>query len=232
MINWSSKSVHATTESILEKLKKIKLEMADKIVLIDLDILSQKLTINEIKLINEILKIDPNQYGFKGEYLGLDKIPHDLVAVKNQKYTFRKKIHQIETQYLRKTVFEVYCKMNKLISADLKKKLLINSAYRSPTYQCLTFLYHFKMCDFNFKTVIKRVAIPGYSEHGSSTKPAIDFVTENGLPSDKKPLNFARSIEYRWLKKNAPKFGFVQSYPINNKLGIMFEPWHWRYNDY
>ncbi|MFA5828669.1 MAG: D-alanyl-D-alanine carboxypeptidase family protein [Candidatus Shapirobacteria bacterium] len=231
MINWSDKSVQITTESILQKFEKLKSEMVDQIVLIDKQTLGQKLTAKENQLINEIFNIDPAKYGFSGPYLGLDAIPNDLAAIKNQKYTFRREIHHIETQYLRKSVFEAYSQMNKSISTDLEKKLLIDSAYRSPIYQCLTFLYYFKIYSFNFGMTTKRVAIPGYSEHCSSTKPAIDVITENGLPSDKKPLNFARSVEYRWLKKNASKFGFVQSYPKNNTFGIIFEPWHWGYSD-
>lgn len=232
MINWSDKSVQVTTESILQKFEKLKSEMVDQIVLIDKETLGQKLNTKENQLIKEIFNIDPVKYGFNGPYLGVDTTPIDLVAIKNQKYTFKRKIHQIETQYLRKAVFEAYIQMNKSILVDLGKKLLIDSAYRSPTYQCLTFVYYFKIYNFNFGMTAKRVAISGYSEHCSSTKPAIDVITNNGLPSNKKPLNFARSVEYRWLKKNALKFGFVQSYPKNNKLGIMFEPWHWRYGGY
>lgn len=229
MINWSSISVRTTTESILQKLEKLKLEMGEKIVLIDQKTLDQKLTVKEFELVNEILKIDPTKLGFKGEYLGVSEIPKGLVAIKNQKYIFKRKIHQIKTQYLRKDIFKAYKKMNKTIMADLGKKLLVDSAYRSPIYQCLIFLYFLKIYNFDFDKTIKRVAMPAYSEHCSSAKSAIDFVTENGLPSDKKPLNFARSVEYRWLKRNAIKFGFELSYPIDNKLGIMFEPWHWRY---
>lgn len=232
MMNWSDKLVQEITNSILEKLEKIKSEEADRVVLIDINTLKQKLATNEIQLINEVLKIDPTKYGFKGEYLGLDKTPNDLVAINDQKYTFRRKIYQIETQYLRKAVFAAYHKMNKSILTDLGKKLLVASAYRSPVYQGLIFLYFFKIYNFDFELTSKRVAISGYSEHCSSIKPAIDVITENGLPSDKKPLNFARSAEYRWLKKNASNFGFTQSYPINNKLGITFEPWHWRYGGY
>jgi len=229
MINWSSASVKTTTESILKKLEELKLEMDEKIVLIDQKTLDQKLTVKESKLVNEILKIDPLKYGFKGTFLGFDDIPNDLVAIKNQKYIFKRKKHKIETQYLRKKIFIAYGKMNKAIMTDLGKRLLIGSAYRSPTYQCLIFLYYLKIYNFNFTMTIKRVAMPSYSEHCSSTKSAIDFITKNGLPSDKKPLNFARSAEYRWLKNNAIKFGFKLSYPIGNKRGIMFEPWHWQY---
>lgn len=232
MINWSGKLAQERTNSILNKLEKLKSEMSDEIVLIDLKTLRHKLTASEIKLINIILEINPSKYGFTGEHLGIDKVPNDLVAIKDQKYTFRRKVHQIKTQYLRKAVFDAYTQMNKSILSNLGKKILIDSAYRSPTYQCLIFLHYFKIYNFDFELTTKRVAIPGYSEHCSSIKPALDVITENGLPSDRKPLNFARSAEYRWLKKNATKFGFVQSYPIHNKLGIMFEPWHWRYSGY
>lgn len=229
MVNWSSKSVQETTRSILQKFEKLKLEMADQIALIDEMTLNRQLSTKEIQLIKEILKIDPTKYGFSGEYLGLNDVPNDLLAIKNQKYTFKRKTHDIETQYLRKVVFEAYIRMNESIISEIGKKLLIGSAYRSPIYQCLIFLYYFGIYNFDFMATTRRVAIPGYSEHCSTTKSAIDICTENGLPSDKKPLNFARSAEYRWLKKNAIKFGFEQSYPKNNQSGIMFEPWHLRF---
>ena len=75
----------------------------------------------------------------------------------------------------------------------------------------------------------ERVAFPGYSEHGAPRWPAIDFVTMKGMPSDKNPLDFVSTEEYRWLLKNAHRFGFYLSYPKNNKDGIMYEPWHWRF---
>jgi LAS superfamily LD-carboxypeptidase LdcB len=226
MTNWLDESVHATTEAVLEKLEKIKLEMADEIVLINSKTLNKKLTPNETHLLSDILEIDPTKYGFKGKYFGIDETLKDLVAVRGQEYYFKRKKYQIRTQYLRKSVFKAYSQMSKSSLADLEKDLFIASGYRSPMYQCLTFLYYFKIHNFDFITTVKRVAIPGYSEHCSWTNPAIDVITENGLPSDKKPLNFMRSPAYRWLRKNASKFGFVESYPKNNKLGIMFEPWH------
>jgi len=35
--------------------------------------------------------------------------------------------------------------------------------------------------------------------------------------------------EYKWLCRDAHKYGFVLSYPRNNSVGMSFEPWHWRY---
>jgi LAS superfamily LD-carboxypeptidase LdcB len=63
----------------------------------------------------------------------------------------------------------------------------------------------------------------GYSEHQLGT--AIDFTTvkTNGL------LNgFDKTPEYKWMKENAYKYGFVISYPYGNSY-YRFEPWHWRF---
>jgi len=66
-------------------------------------------------------------------------------------------------------------------------------------------------------------APPGYSEH--STGLAIDI---NSL--DK---SFSKDLAYDWLKKNAAKYGFIESYPATqdaNPLGTGYEPWHWRWD--
>ncbi len=63
----------------------------------------------------------------------------------------------------------------------------------------------------------------GYSEHQLGT--TIDFTTtgiNGGLDG------FDKTPAYTWLQKNAYRYGFVLSYPKNNKYYI-FEPWHWRF---
>lgn len=63
----------------------------------------------------------------------------------------------------------------------------------------------------------------GYSEHQLGT--TIDFTTtgiNGGLDG------FEKTPAYTWLQKNAYRYGFVLSYPKNNKYYI-FEPWHWRF---
>jgi len=173
--------------------------------------------------------ITPLVYGFKGRYLGIQDVPKNLVAIRNQKYKSKGRAEKIETQYLPKPVFEAYKKLNSALFKETKKKLLVDSGYRSPAYQVITFLWYLNFHKFNFSKTIKRVAIPGYSEHGFPKGQAVDFITTDGVPSDKKPLDFAKTIEYNWLLKNADKFSFYQSYPRNNKLGVMFEPWHWQF---
>jgi LAS superfamily LD-carboxypeptidase LdcB len=69
---------------------------------------------------------------------------------------------------------------------------------------------------------LKRVAAPGHSEH--HTGRALDIGTTECFPP--KP-GFERTEAYRWLVANAQRFGFILSYPENNRYGIMFEAWHW-----
>lgn len=69
----------------------------------------------------------------------------------------------------------------------------------------------------------KFIADQGYSEHQLGT--TVDFTTSefNGNSS-----MFSKTKAYQWLLNNAYKYGFVLSYPENNKYYI-FEPWHWRF---
>lgn len=63
----------------------------------------------------------------------------------------------------------------------------------------------------------------GFSEHQLGT--TVDFSTkELGLNF----TSIASTEAYKWLNKNAYKYGFVLSYPENNDYYV-FEPWHWRF---
>ena len=69
-------------------------------------------------------------------------------------------------------------------------------------------------------------APPGYSEH--HTGYAID-IGEEGNPDTDLKFDFEYTEAYRWLTKNARTYGFKLSFPSNNRQGVSFEPWHWRY---
>jgi D-alanyl-D-alanine carboxypeptidase len=70
--------------------------------------------------------------------------------------------------------------------------------------------------------ILRVNAVPGCSEH--HTGRAIDV----GSPADVHLTSaFARTREFRWLKKHAGRFGFRLSYPPRNRQGIAYEPWHW-----
>ncbi|WP_333962576.1 D-alanyl-D-alanine carboxypeptidase family protein [Sphingomonas aurantiaca] len=68
---------------------------------------------------------------------------------------------------------------------------------------------------------------PGYSEH--STGYALDFAVRpaNGCPDAEACM--AATPAARWLRANAPRFGFEQSFPGGNKQNVKWEPWHWRW---
>ena len=187
------------------------------------------LTKDEEVLVKRIRDIKPISYGFKGKYLGIQNIPRNLIAIRNQKYSVKNKTIRLETQYVPEPVFLAYKKLNKKLYKDIKRKLLIESGYRSPAYQVIIFLYFLNFYKFNFSKTAKRVVIPGYSEHCFPKRQAVDFMTIDGVPGDEHPLDFAKTIEYKRLLENANDFGFYQSYPRNNKLGVMFEPWHWQF---
>lgn len=193
------------------------------------DFLFKLLNKDEKILVKKFRDINPLLYGIKSHYLGMQKVPNNLVTIRNQKYKSKGKIGKIEMQYLPKSVYLAYKKLNAALYKNTQKKLLVDSGYRSPAYQVITFLWYLNFHKFNFPKTIKRSAIPGYSEHGFPKGQAVDFITLDGIPTDEKPMDFAKTTEYKWLLENADKFNFYQSYPRNNKLGVIFEPWHWQY---
>ena len=76
------------------------------------------------------------------------------------------------------------------------------------------------------KEVAKTLARPGHSEHNAGL--AVDFGREE---SDDVEDDFYRSVQAKWLCKNADRFGFILRYPRLKEhiTGISYEPWHYRY---
>lgn len=189
----------------------------------------RRLNKKEINFIQQFLKLDPRQLGFKGEFFGIEIIPENLIAIENQKFFSQGRKKRIKNQYLPLPVWLAYCKMNEVFCGETGRKLLINSGYRSPACQVLIFFHYLKMREFDFAKTMMGVALPGYSEHGNPLNQAIDFMTVDGIPSDETPNGFEKTKEFQWLMRHGKKFGFVLSYPPNNSYGIKFEPCHWRY---
>jgi D-alanyl-D-alanine carboxypeptidase len=69
-------------------------------------------------------------------------------------------------------------------------------------------------------------APPGYSEH--HTGYALD-IADRQRPDTDLQISFANTRAYQWLAATAHQYGFELSFPRNNKQGVGFEPWHWRY---
>ncbi len=69
-------------------------------------------------------------------------------------------------------------------------------------------------------------APPGYSEH--HTGYAID-VGDGDVPATNLSQSFEKTPAFKWLKENAAHYSFELSFPKNNRQGVSYEPWHWRY---
>jgi zinc D-Ala-D-Ala carboxypeptidase len=67
-------------------------------------------------------------------------------------------------------------------------------------------------------------APPGFSEHHSGR--AIDITTTGARPLEQE---FDGTAAFQWLSRSARSFGFILSYPLNNRHGYLYEPWHWCY---
>jgi zinc D-Ala-D-Ala carboxypeptidase len=197
--------------------------------ILDFGNFEKMLTADELEVSKKIMRIEPSIYGFNGSFLGMSSVPSNLVAIDDQKYKHNEEEYIIPTQFIQKEIYEAYTDMNKKMGEEINKTILIESAYRSPAYQLLVFLYYLKQHNWDFSVTASRVALPGYSEHGYPPKQALDFITTNGIPNDKTLEKFSDTEEYKWLIENANDFGFYLSYPENNSYGIIFEPWHWSF---
>ena len=69
-------------------------------------------------------------------------------------------------------------------------------------------------------------APPGYSEH--STGYAVDL-GDGRVPETNLSQSFQDTNAFRWLQDHAARYHFVLSFPQGNQQGVMYEPWHWRY---
>lgn len=179
--------------------------------------------------IKKFLSLDPRRYGFKGKFFGIQNVPSDIVKIRKQRFFHKGRAKTINEQLLPGTVYKAYRHLNSAIKKDIGKSLLVASGYRSPAYQIIVFLSSFEYTGFDFRKTVRWAAFPGYSEHSNPQRQAIDFMTEEGVPEDDDLLKFGKTIEFKWLIRNANKFGFYLSYPKKNKDGVMYEPWHWHF---
>lgn len=69
-------------------------------------------------------------------------------------------------------------------------------------------------------------APPGYSEH--HTGYAID-IGDGSVPDTNLSQGFENTQAFKWLEANSASFSFEMSFPKNNRQGVSYEPWHWRF---
>lgn len=144
--------------------------------------------------------------------LSEDYVPDDLVNI-DSKYGKPLKI--------KKKVLEAF----KVMFEDAKKlglSLYITSPYRS--YSTQKNLYENYAAKDGYEEADTYSARPGYSEH--QTGLAMDIIKSGGTLGD-----FETTEEFKWLKENAYKYGFILRYPKDKEYltGYTYESWHYRY---
>ena len=97
------------------------------------------------------------------------------------------------------------------------------SSFRSVAYQRGLIARKLKRGD-TLDAILRVNAAPGFSEHHSGR--AIDIGTPGCAALDEA---FEHTPAFAWLQRHASNFDFRLSYPRNNPLGVIYEPWHWYY---
>jgi zinc D-Ala-D-Ala carboxypeptidase len=171
----------------------------------------------QVESYQRLAELDPEllQKYSKVYFLSENYVPSALTPI-DTKYLFNKsrpmQFHDRAWPFLRN-----------LLDAAAQEgiQLQVASAYRSFNTQAeLKSRYRIT---YGAGTANQFSAEQGYSEHQLGT--TLDFTNPKiggGLEG------FDKTDSFTWLKNNAYKYGFVISYPPNNKFYI-YEPWHWRF---
>lgn len=193
------------------KYKKKHKNLSNKQVIIDVNIgIDKKYYTNtkKSKYLNTN-KVLVNKYN----YLGKNYIPNNLENI-NIKYA-RKGMKLVKEARI---AFEKMAK-------DAKKdgyNIIAMSSYRSYKYQ--VDLYNKYKKKDGKEAADTYSARPGYSEH--QTGLATDIY--NGKTDFN---NFEKTKEFKWMQKNAHKYGFILRFPKDKvkQTGYQYESWHYRY---
>lgn len=129
--------------------------------------------------------------------------------------------------YIQKEVYEVYKKM---YEAALKDGIRLTVVSCTRNFNSQKNIWERKWSNtvgsdtVRIRKIMQYSSMPGTSRHHWGTD--IDFISvENEYWTTE-----AGKKAYRWLKENAPKYGFNQPYTKNpSRTGYKPEPWHWSY---
>jgi LAS superfamily LD-carboxypeptidase LdcB len=186
----------------------------------------------QLAVVEQILRLNPMDYGVKTPYAGeLESVPVDLVVIQRQDYTENGELKTLDERYVPRHIYEAYERMNTAFTSEYPARvLLVGSCYRSPAYQIIVFIYILvHNYDGDIARTILQASPPAYSQHTIATKAAIDFNNIDGSPSDQSPEDFKQTIEYEWLRKHGNGFYFYESWTEDNEFGMRPEPWHLQY---
>lgn len=252
LINHTDYDSQKLEEYIIEKEKKPELDIDEIIVLVNKNINSENPIISDLmkesyfikdklerylqfyeknqqRKINEIISmVNSNvDYGFyehdiitdleKDTLMLVNKFyqlpsnyePSDLVDIKSTHGTWGK---------LRKEAYEQFIKMHDdALKENIKLKIL--SPYREYDRQKRIYENYVKR---DGKVAADTYsARPGHSEHQTGLSIDLNLIEDA----------FKNTSEYKWLKDNAHRYGYILRYPegLEYITGYKFEPWHYRY---
>ena len=102
--------------------------------------------------------------------------------------------------------------------------LLARSAYRS--YELQGRIYETLVEELGQEEADLWVARAGHSEHQTGLALDVSTIFPDGIE-----VSFGDTFESIWLRDNAPRFGFIISFPEGREAdtGFAHEPWHIRY---
>ncbi len=165
---------------------------------------------------NLLAKVD------KGHKLTADYEPKELLDINKDLLLYTNSPSSI---LIEREAGEALKIMAKALQKEKGKNLVIMSGYRTYNDQYTTYAGWVK--SLGQEEADKTSARPGFSEHQLGR--VVDFVDqETGLNLTN---NFDNGVAGKWLKDNAHKYGYVQSYPVGKEsvTGYQHEAWHWRY---
>ena len=149
-------------------------------------------------------------------------VPQDLVEVEN---TRNDRAKQQLRLYAAKSLEALFKEMESAGYTDVT----VTSGYRGYSYQQSLFNQRLQqysyLGDGAYAAAAAIVNPPGASEHQSGL--CLDM---HNIPTGA-DVSFGETEQFRWLKENSWKFGFILRYPEDkvDKTGISYEPWHYRY---
>lgn len=212
--------------------EKINTYPKDERAIVSYDELMDELSIFERIFALRVFSIDPKELGFKGPFYSKDR-PGKLIKISSVRLELAGKEYETGVQFYPEAEYNDYLKMMSDMKAAIGKVLYVDSGYRSPGRQAyLFFKYLVTSSKYSLKENSRWIAMPGYSEHGNPRNTSIDFVNQdgiNGIDDSQSAADFEKLQEFSWLKNNAYKYNFYNSYPKDNPYGVAFEPWHWHW---
>jgi D-alanyl-D-alanine carboxypeptidase len=159
--------------------------------------------------------------------LSEDYVPADLVKVSDYIDTSLVTVSST-AKYANPTALEAFSNMIAAAKEDGVTGYYLRNAYRSYNEQVRLWNYRISQ-NKNYGRVLYEPlgsAYPGSSEH--QTGYAFDITC---LASPLASNDFRNTENFKWLSKNAHKFGFILRYNYDKTrlTGIKFEPYHYRY---